>query len=643
MDDIWIDAVSQFLKGDEWRRSVKGFVDTNCSAFAGSEEEHTHGQYDVWRQFRDLVDGQIEGVIAQLGGSPETFCKACDERLARDDRGPRDAAMKELLKQLLTFDDFANFHEMMREHSLELASGFDRTEGALAASPSSYSSPPVQPAAAASVPQPSLQPRTSEPVRAIAVVDRRRDEGGVPFAGRFGAGGETDLARALSLSLEEAKAQEAPEETYQHHQHQHQRRSIIDDFLHGANTAYPSSPSPAAAEDVRGGGGGGGISNGGGGGSGNDVPIYLDEHSSWGGGSGGGGGAADTWELHPGSSSSSSSSEEAALAAKAQEKEWEAQLVIAMSLLESGEAGQRVEPELLDWASAVIEMQNLLAVEARDSPVVERKNKELMVLRVKVDLVVARRITEENAAIRRDIERRREEAAAWEAQHGGQAAVAVLALSPGGSAYDSTEEQTLDEMLQRLAELQDEMDTVRKGCLEYTPRFVSETSWLEIYFFLDERMRSSSNGGSNGSGGGAGRGAGGGGGLEGLDAADDIHRFVFARISTEHMDLVPSMLRLIVLETEAEEVKKKVHAMMPQTPRGESARAAAIARAGGGALGDGSSSVLASFGLPPSAASQYRNRRTSFASNAAMAAAEAAAAAATSRLALERGGALGGL
>ena len=67
---------------------------------------------------------------------------------------------------------------------------------------------------------------------------------------------------------------------------------------------------------------------------------------------------------------------------------------------------------------------------------------------------------------------------------------------------------------------------------------------------------------------------------EGLDMeADEIHRYVFSRLNSENVELVPALLRLLVLEGEADAVKRRVHDMMPQTPRGESVYAAAVSSA----------------------------------------------------------------
>ena len=113
--------------------------------------------------------------------------------------------------------------------------------------------------------------------------------------------------------------------------------------------------------------------------------------------------------------------------------------------------------------------------------------------------------------------------------------------------------------IQRCEELQHEIDAVRKGCLQYVPRHVSEETYIDIYFYLKSKMATQNGGGSGGGGGGS--------SLAATYVADDMYGFVFSRIGPEHSELVPAMLRLIVLEVETEEVKRKIHGMIPQTPR----------------------------------------------------------------------------
>ena len=116
-----MDAVGQFLKSPDWQGQVSSFMDMHSSAFC--EGEHTHGAYEIYEEFRAMVDEILEKFLLELGGNPESFIKACDEYLSQNDRGPREAAAKEMMRQLFTFDDFKEFSRVMVEHSAALDAG----------------------------------------------------------------------------------------------------------------------------------------------------------------------------------------------------------------------------------------------------------------------------------------------------------------------------------------------------------------------------------------------------------------------------------------------------------------------------------------------------------------------------------------
>ena len=60
-------------------------------------------------EFRTKVDGIVDGVLNDVGSTVEEFIEACEVKLQQPDQGPRDAALKALLTQLLTFEDFMLF------------------------------------------------------------------------------------------------------------------------------------------------------------------------------------------------------------------------------------------------------------------------------------------------------------------------------------------------------------------------------------------------------------------------------------------------------------------------------------------------------------------------------------------------------
>lgn len=67
-----------------------------------------------------MVEAQLEAVLGTLGGSADAFAKACEERL--DEGSDSDKRIAEVLDQLLTYDDFPSFADMMMRRNAFLES-----------------------------------------------------------------------------------------------------------------------------------------------------------------------------------------------------------------------------------------------------------------------------------------------------------------------------------------------------------------------------------------------------------------------------------------------------------------------------------------------------------------------------------------
>jgi hypothetical protein len=142
-NSIVIDAVENFLRGSEWRSVVNEFVNSHCAMFAVIDGEHGHGQHDVFLSFHDTVEGLLDGVLSSLGSSPEKFIDALKEREHAPERGPRDAAVNNMIRTLMTFERFDIFKVMMHERNKKLEeqeyaesnnNSYDRIIGAMGGS-----------------------------------------------------------------------------------------------------------------------------------------------------------------------------------------------------------------------------------------------------------------------------------------------------------------------------------------------------------------------------------------------------------------------------------------------------------------------------------------------------------------------------
>eukprot|EP00941_MAST-03F_sp_MAST-3F-sp1_P002781 g2781.t1 len=65
----------------------------------------------------------LEDALEEVGSSIEQFVKVCDEIIDETETGPRDARMKLVLADFLTYDNFDTFAEMMCRRGVKLMSG----------------------------------------------------------------------------------------------------------------------------------------------------------------------------------------------------------------------------------------------------------------------------------------------------------------------------------------------------------------------------------------------------------------------------------------------------------------------------------------------------------------------------------------
>ena len=75
-----------------------------------------------------MASGLLDGTLREIGTDADEFIDACQLRLSEPDAGPRDAAMKSMLKQLFTYENFIIFRKMMydKNKALEDEERFER-------------------------------------------------------------------------------------------------------------------------------------------------------------------------------------------------------------------------------------------------------------------------------------------------------------------------------------------------------------------------------------------------------------------------------------------------------------------------------------------------------------------------------------
>lgn len=116
MSEVYIDLLHSYLNDNEWKKNIETFVESNCSSFKNINE-YNHEHYDIWKNFKEIVEQILDMTLSQVGGSIEALEKSLDEIASETPNGPRDEITKDILNRLLTYDDFLVFAKMMKDEA----------------------------------------------------------------------------------------------------------------------------------------------------------------------------------------------------------------------------------------------------------------------------------------------------------------------------------------------------------------------------------------------------------------------------------------------------------------------------------------------------------------------------------------------
>jgi hypothetical protein len=122
-------ALGKFMQSKDWQESVETFIIANCDKFR-EISTYSHDQYETWRNFQDVVESILACAMEDVvGGGTLDDLEEALERLSREPAsGPREANKKEILAQLLTYESFESFSDMMHCAS-QLYSAYDSPVG----------------------------------------------------------------------------------------------------------------------------------------------------------------------------------------------------------------------------------------------------------------------------------------------------------------------------------------------------------------------------------------------------------------------------------------------------------------------------------------------------------------------------------
>ena len=140
MDEILLDAVDQFVKGNGWSGPINEFIGKHSHLFSENDsEEYDVEQYDVFLQFGELIDSLLRQVVQDLGCSEDMLITILKDSVNKESRSTRDDQIKALLDTILMHDDFPQFHTLMLSNGVpgavaseESTTGTGEEESALA-------------------------------------------------------------------------------------------------------------------------------------------------------------------------------------------------------------------------------------------------------------------------------------------------------------------------------------------------------------------------------------------------------------------------------------------------------------------------------------------------------------------------------
>ena len=118
-DDLYLQALQNFLKSDDWKESLLIFIRANCLYFENVQDLHAE-QHVIWKSFQEIAENVVQIGLMMVGGSIEELEHALDDVYARPSRGPRDEVIKDIIQSLHTVEDFHLFARMMNKHCREV-------------------------------------------------------------------------------------------------------------------------------------------------------------------------------------------------------------------------------------------------------------------------------------------------------------------------------------------------------------------------------------------------------------------------------------------------------------------------------------------------------------------------------------------
>lgn len=112
-ENSWlIDLILSFFHSLEWKAPILSFIESKCMLF-DNEDENKLEYTDIHKEFKELAEGLIEGLLKETGAGNEAFAEAFEQ--ANQTQG-----FAKVQKILASIDSFTTFKKMMLKKNADL-------------------------------------------------------------------------------------------------------------------------------------------------------------------------------------------------------------------------------------------------------------------------------------------------------------------------------------------------------------------------------------------------------------------------------------------------------------------------------------------------------------------------------------------
>ena len=111
----YLNALHEYVQGEEWKQSVQQFVAENHQSFADiSPGKKSHEQYEMYRMFQEICEIILDNSLTEVNGSINKLERALDEAKAKGLKSPPDHIVNLVRDKLRCYSDFNEFAKMMQ-------------------------------------------------------------------------------------------------------------------------------------------------------------------------------------------------------------------------------------------------------------------------------------------------------------------------------------------------------------------------------------------------------------------------------------------------------------------------------------------------------------------------------------------------